>query len=227
EIQDGNWGNGSNTTDGGAQYATLNHWNQVAVDAIRSVGGENAERYIGIPGYVTSPRLTIEHLVMPQDKADNKIMVAVHSYDPWDYAGAAKYSEWGHTGKDIAPGTDETTYTDMLDKLYDKYVKDGIPVYFGEFGAVNRDNEHAETFRRYYLEYVVKAMSDRNIACFFWDNGYALGVGDESFGLLNHQTGEFIGDGEAVCKLMVNAYQNSDTTYTLMSIYGNAPQAAE
>lgn len=45
EIQDGNWGHGSNTTDNGAQYATLNHWNQVAVDAIRSAGGENLNIY--------------------------------------------------------------------------------------------------------------------------------------------------------------------------------------
>lgn len=225
EIQDGNWGNGSNTTDGGTQYATLNHWNQVAVDAIRSAGGENANRYIGIPGYVTSPNLTMEYLVMPKDKTKNKIMVAVHSYDPWDYAGLAKYSEWGHTGKDVVPGADESTYVATLDKLFDKYIKNGIPVYFGEFGAVNRADEHSKAFRKYYLEYVIKAMSDRNIAAFYWDNGYALGEGDESFGLINHQTGAFLGDGEEVGRLMVKAYDTQDSTYTLQSIYDRAPKA--
>ncbi|MCQ2251396.1 MAG: glycoside hydrolase family 5 protein [Bacteroidales bacterium] len=225
EIQDGNWGNGSNTTDGGAQYATLNHWNQVAVDAIRAAGGQNAKRYIGIPGYVTSPHLTIDHLQMPKDEAKDRIMVAVHSYDPWDYAGSAKYSEWGHTGKDVAPGADENTYTGMLDALCNKYIKNGIPVYLGEFGAVNRADDHAEAFRKYYLEYVVKAMSDRNIAAFYWDNGYALGVGDESFGLFNHQTGEYFGDGEEVGRLMVKAYDTKDSSYTLQSIYNRAPAA--
>jgi len=227
EIQDGNWGNGSNTTDGGAQYRTLNHWNQVAVDAIRSAGGENANRFIGIPGYVTNPQLTIDNLVMPNDEAKNRIMIAVHSYDPWEYAGSGKYNEWGHTGKDVVPyGADEKSYTNMLDNLYNKYIKNGIPVYFGEFGAIHRHTAKAEEFRLYYMEYVVKAMRDRNIAAFYWDNGYAF-EGDEAFGLMNHQTGEFLEGGQAVFQAMAKAYNTTDSTYTLQSIYDRAPAPAE
>lgn len=51
EIQDGKWGNGDNLTDGGHQYRVLNEWNQLCVDIIRATGGENATRYIGVPGY--------------------------------------------------------------------------------------------------------------------------------------------------------------------------------
>lgn len=224
EIHDGKWGNGGNQNDDGKQYEVLNKWNQVAVDAIRATGGENAKRYIGIPGYVCNPDLTIEHLVLPNDPTPNRLLVAVHSYDPWDYAGSGKHSEWGHTGKDIVPDTNEKTYTDMLDRLYDKYVKNGIPVYFGEFGCVHRADDHAETFRKYYLEYVCKAFRDHKMAAFFWDNGYDL-QGDDAFGLINHANGKWIANGEEIVKIMVDAYNNNDTTYTLKTIYDRAPAA--
>ena len=223
EIQDGKWGQGDNLTDGGAQYRVLNEWNQTCVDIIRATGGNNATRYIGVPGYVCQPHLTIDHLVLPKDETPNRIMVAVHSYDPWDYAGSGKYSEWGHTGKDVVPDkADEKTYTDMLSSLYNKYVSKGIPVYFGEFGCVHRSTEKAENFRKYYLEYVCKAMRDYKMPGFFWDNGYNK-TGDDAFGLINHGNGSFIANGKEIVNLMINAWGNTDPAYTLESIYNRAP----
>ncbi len=163
EIQDGGWGGGANRTDGGAQYRVLNEWNQVCVNAIRAAGGMNETRYIGIPGYVTNPDLTVENLVLPEDVVENRLMVAVHSYDPWDFAGSAQYQEWGHTGKDVVPGADENAYVGMLNRLYNMYVRRGIPVYFGEFGAVRRASAADEPFRLYYFRYICKAMRDRRI----------------------------------------------------------------
>lgn len=224
EIQDGAWGNGRNRTDNGAQYNTLNHWNQVALDAIRATGEKNLTRFVGVPGYVTQPHLTVETLVLPTDVTPNRLMVAVHSYDPWDYAGSGKYSEWGHTGKeDVCPDGDEASYRYMLQTLKDAYVAKGIPVYFGEFGCVHRTNEKAETFRKYYLEYVCKAFRDYQMTGFFWDNGYYL-EGDDAFGLINHNNGEWIFNGEEIVKIMVDAWNNDDPDYTLESIYNKAPE---
>lgn len=226
EIHDGKWGGGGNQTDGGKQYQVLNEWNQVSLDAIRAAGGENVNRYVGVPGYVCNPDLTINNLVLPEDKTPNRLMVAVHSYDPWDFAGSGLHSEWGHTGKDIVEGTSEKSYTDMLDRLVTKYVSQGIPVYFGEFGCVHRKDDHAEGFRKYYLEYVVKAMKDRQIVGFYWDNGYGF-EGDEAFGMIHHGTGAWIENGEEITKLMVGAWNNDDEAYTLQSIYDRAPAAKE
>ncbi|MDE6136315.1 MAG: cellulase family glycosylhydrolase, partial [Muribaculaceae bacterium] len=58
EIHDGGWGWGDNRRDGGKQYATLNEWNQTFVDAVRATGGNNATRFLGVPGYCTNPELT-------------------------------------------------------------------------------------------------------------------------------------------------------------------------
>lgn len=227
EIQDGKWGNGDNRTDGGAQYRVLNEWNQLCVDIIRGTGGQNATRYIGVPGYVCQPWLTVETLELPQDEVPNRLMVAVHVYDPWDYAGSAKYSEWGHTGKDVVPDkAGEKEYVAMLDALYNKYVKQGIPVYLGEYGCVHRSSDKAEEFRKYYLEYTIKALKDRHIPALFWDNGKKA-AGEEGFGLLQHDNGKFISNGEEIVNLMINTWKNTDPAYTLESIYNRAPASGK
>lgn len=222
EIQDGGWGGGANRTDGGAQYRVLNEWNQVCVDAIRAGGGQNATRYIGVPGYVCNPDLTVENLVLPQDEVPDRLMVAVHSYDPWDYAGSAQYNEWGHTGKDVVPGADENAYVGMLNRLFNMYVRRGVPVYFGEFGAVRRASKEDEEFRLYYFRYICKAMRDRRIPALYWDNGNSK-AGNDGFGVINHATGKFIGNGEQAVRAMVDSWENNDPNYTLQSVYDSAP----
>lgn len=224
EIQDGGWGGGANLTDGGAQYRVLNEWNQVCVNAIRAAGGQNETRYIGVPGYVANPDLTVNNLVLPEDVVEGRIMVAVHSYDPWDYAGSAKYQEWGHTGKDVVPGADEQSYVGMLNRLYNMYVRRGVPVYFGEFGSVHRSSKEDEAFRLYYFRYVCKAMRDRRIPAVYWDNGNA-GAGMECFGILNHNTGRFLNNGEEVARAMIDSWEGTDGM-TLQQVYETAPESS-
>ena len=225
EIQDGGWGGGANRTDGGAQYRVLNEWNQVCVDAIRAAGGQNATRYIGVPGYVCNPDLTVENLVLPEDVVENRLMVAVHSYDPWDYAGSAKYNEWGHTGKDVVPGSGEDAYVGMLNRLYNMYIRRGVPVYFGEFGAVRRATQQDEEFRLYYFRYVCKAMRDRKISALYWDNGNSKS-GEDGFGVINHSTGKYIGNGEQAVRAMVDSWENNDPAYTLKAVFETAPESS-
>ena len=225
EIQDGGWGNGNNKTDGGAQYRVLNEWNQVCVNDIRAAGGQNETRYIGVPGYVASPDLTIDNMVLPEDVVENRLMVAVHSYDPWDYAGSAKYNEWGHTGKDVVPGQGEDSYVAMLNRLYNMYVRRGIPVYFGEFGAVRRATKEDEEFRLYYFRYICKAMRERKIAALYWDNGNSK-TGEDGFGVINHATGKYIGNGEQAVRAMVDSWENTDPAYTLKAVYESAPESS-
>lgn len=224
EIQDGKWGNGENLTDGGLQYRTLNEWNQLCVDVIRATGGKNTTRYIGVPGYVCQPGLTVDYLAIPQDETPNRIMVAVHMYDPWDYAGSGKYNEWGHTGVDTVPDkAGEVEYVNTLNRLYMKFIRKGIPVYMGEYGCVRRATRQAEDFRRYYLEYTIKAMADRHIPLFWWDNGNSKS-GDDGFGLMRHDDGRYLGNGEETVRLMIEAWTNRSKEYTLQSIWERAPK---
>ena len=193
---------------------------------MRATGGENATRFLGIPGYCTNPSLTMENLVLPTDPANDRLLVAVHFYDPSEFAIEAKYTEWGHTG---APGKkanwgDEQNVTDTFTALRNKYVDAGIGVYVGEFGATTRATARDESFRLYYLEYVCKAATDCGISLFFWDNG-STSTGKEAFGLFNHATGNYIGSkSEPAVAAMLKGYYSTEPGYTLESVYNGAPK---
>lgn len=225
EIQDGGWGNGDNLKDGGRQYAILNEWNQLAVNTVRAVGGKNTTRYLSVAGYCANPQLTIDHLVLPEDSADDRLLISVHSYDPTEYAINAQYSEWGHTGAPDKKASwgDEDFIQKMCASLYDKYVSKGIPVYFGEFGSVHRADARAESFRKYYIEYFCKAATTYGIAAFYWDNGNS-GVGKECFGLINHSSGAFLNNGNEIVDRIIRACTDQEDGYTLEFVYDNAPE---
>ena len=64
---------------------------------------------------------------------------------------------------------------------------------------------------------------DTTMPVFVWDNGSRF-AGDDGFGLMEHDDGKFINNGEEIVNLMVKAWNNKDADYTLESIYNHAPQ---
>jgi aryl-phospho-beta-D-glucosidase BglC (GH1 family) len=102
EIQDGGWGwSDAFKKDPDTQYRILNEWNQIFVNAVRATGGNNATRWLGVPGYAANPGFTITGLVLPQDcTSANRLMVAVHDYDPYEYTlRDPLVRQWGHTAQ--------------------------------------------------------------------------------------------------------------------------------
>lgn len=223
EIHDGRWGWGDNKTDGGKQYRAFNEWQQVFVDSVRAQGGTNTTRYLGIPTYCTNTDLG-EYLELPSDPTPDRMLVAVHLYEPFEYTLENKYTQWGHTAdKDKAhPVSDEKTLIAELDKAASLGKRLGVPVYIGETGCVRRDNERDEKFRLYYLEYLAKAAADRDISIIYWDNGYA-DAGRECSGLFDRATGAFLNDGGDVVKAMHKGFCSTDSAYTIETVYASAP----
>ncbi len=222
EIHDGGWGWGANRTDGGAQYSITNKWVQAFVDVVRETGGNNATRYLGIPGYCTNPELTISKLKIPGDSAEGRLLVAVHCYDPYDYTLSCKYDEWGHTAKNNASPDGEAAVVNVMASLKAKFIDKEIPVYFGETGCSNHSDARQREFQRYYLEYFYKACREYGIAPFYWDNG-AVGSGTETSAVFNHATGEYINDSKVMVEAMSRAINTEDESYTLESVYNTAP----
>ena len=155
EIQDGRWGWGDNRTDGGKQYSTLNEWNQLVVNTIRSTGGNNSKRWIGIPAYAASPSFALEEsFILPEDPA-NRLMVSVHFYTPDNFTLTPENKngkqEWGHTATtgNFQNGSNEDYVTDIFSKLHKKYISNNIPVYIGEYGCVMQKTERSNLFRNY------------------------------------------------------------------------------
>jgi endoglucanase len=229
ELQDGKWGWGDNRTDDGKQYRTLNEWNQLVVNTIRATGGNNATRWIGIPGYASSPSFVlINDFALPTDPA-NRLMVSVHFYDPNTFTltpyGNGGKSEWGHTaaaGK-FEAGSNEGHVVDVFKQLQEKFIANNIPVYIGEYGCVMHTNERSNLFRNYYLEYVCRAAHTYNMPLCIWDNN-VTGGGDEHHGYFNHNDGTYLNNAESLVKTMIQAATSDDESYTLESIYAKAPK---
>ena len=233
EIQDGGWGWGENRTDGGKQYKTLNEWNQLVVNTIRATGGNNATRWIGVPAYASSPAFALENdFVLPTDAA-HRIMVSVHFYDPSNFTLTPEVteknpygkSEWGHTaatGKSDA-NSNEDHVIEIFQGLQDKFIANNIPVYIGEYGCVMHTSDRSNVFRSYYLEYVCRAAHTYHMPLCIWDNN-VTGGGDEHHGYFNHNDGTYLNNAENLVKTMIKAATSDDNSYTLETIYNNAPK---
>lgn len=227
ELQDGGWGGGGNLTDGGKQYAVINELAQAFVNTVRETGGKNTDRYLSVLGYSASPYLTAGNLVLPDDKADGRLMVSVHFYDPSGYALGqnSAYTEWGHTGaagkKD--PNHGEENVVETFKMLKEKYIDNNIPLYIGECGAVNRSDARARSFQQYWFEFVFKAAKDYGMCPVVWDNG-AKGTGNESFGFIGHADGGCINGSKPIIDIMNKAFNTDTQSYTLKSVYDNAPR---
>ena len=227
EIQDGGWGwSAAFQANPDAQYKVLNDWNQVFVNAVRGAGGNNATRWLGIPGYAASPGFTITGLVLPKDYTNaNRLMVAVHDYDPYNYTlNTPLVRQWGHTAdKDKrCSDYDEEGVVAVFDNLKKAYLDKNIPVYLGEMGC-SRHADEDFAYQQYYMEYFCKAAADRLLPMYLWDNG-ATGVGPEKHGYFDHGTGAFVdAKAENLIGIMVKAVTTKDPNYTLESVYDSAP----
>lgn len=109
-------------------YQRANEINQRFVDLVRSTGGNNATRFLLIPGYGTDVTQTLdERWHMPTDSAEGKLFLSVHYYTPWNYCGGSGSSTWG-TKKNYEE-------MDRLMGSLDKYGKD-YGIIIGECGVL-------------------------------------------------------------------------------------------
>ncbi len=70
--------------------------NSEFVKTIRGLGGNNADRFLLIAGYNTDIAMTCdERFKMPEDTAENKLLLSVHYYTPWDFCGTDAVTNWG------------------------------------------------------------------------------------------------------------------------------------
>lgn len=227
EIQDGGWGwSDAFKANPDAQYKVLNEWNEVFVEAVRTTGGNNATRWLGIPGYAASPTFTIPGLKVPKDYTSaNRLMVAVHDYDPYDYTlKDPLVRQFGHTADPNLKisGDNEAGLRWTFDQLKTTYLDKGIPVYLGEMGC-SRHADADYAFQKYYMEYFCKAAADRLLPMYLWDNG-ASGIGPEKHAYIDHGTGIFVDDkAQELVGIMVKAVTTKDPAYTLESVYNSAP----
>lgn len=155
--------------------------NQSFVDTVRATGGNNEKRILIVQAYNTNGDASLK-MTVPTDTVSDKLMVEIHFYDPWNFAGEGK-GDWGKTGTNTDSWGQEDWVYDIFGRIKAKFVDNNIPVILGEYGAVNNKNGN-DDYRRYYVEYVTKAAKENGILPIWWDNGNDSGSG-EAFSLFN------------------------------------------
>lgn len=169
----------------------INLYNQRFVDVVRKSGRNNTKRYLMVPSYAASPEYALNDLFkLPNDisKNNNKIILSVHAYTPYNFA-LQSHKEGGSVSNfsiDNAQSTKDID--DFLDRLYQKFILNGVPIIIGEFGA--RDKMFNLKDRVDYSSYYVSSAMARGITCCWWDNNAFFGNG-ENFGLLDRKTLEW------------------------------------
>lgn len=155
------------TYPGPAATAAVNALNQLFVDTIRATGGNNASRVLLVNTYAcgTHPS-SLADFVLPDDPADNALIVGVHYYDPGAYCSAVSGAY--NTQRVWTDNGGQAQVDAMLDNLYTHFTCQSIPVIIGEFGAANKDNA---ADRADYAAYIVQNAAQRGVKCFWWDTG--------------------------------------------------------
>lgn len=142
-------------------YELLNKINQDFVDLIRKQGGNNPKRHLLIAGYWTDIDKTCSKLFKVPDDPENRCIVSVHYYTPWEFCVSTNQHNWG--------SDDEVkTMENNVNKLKTNFIDNGIPVIVGEYGNC-KGNDEADRVR--FDELFTKLTHEIGVAAFLWDDG--------------------------------------------------------
>lgn len=200
--------NEPNVTDS-IGMAILLSYHQTFVNAIRATGGNNSSRTLIIQGPSADIDKTNRYMNnMPTDQIENRLIVEIHYYTPWNFCGLDQDASWGkmfyYWGKGNHSSTDagrnatwgeESAMDSLLGLMKTKFVDKGIPVIVGEYGAFRKrlnppsDQTLHNASIEYYYRCFTKSAISRGLIPYCWDTG----------GIFNFTT------GAVVDKVVLNA----------------------
>jgi endoglucanase len=179
-------------------YTVQNSFNQTFVTAVRSTGGRNYYRHLVVQGFNTNINNTLSFFTAPNDPTEDRLMVEVHYYDPYNFTlnTASSITQWGmyatHPAK-TETWANESYADNQFLKMKTKFIDKGYAVVLGEYGVVSRLNlgsaelnDEYAVYRRYYVEYITQSIVKNGLIPFYWDNGY---TGNHSFGIFYRSSG--------------------------------------
>ena len=171
-----------------AAMDTLMFYYQTFVNAVRSVGGNNTNRWLVLQGGGDTTWLN----AMPTDTISNRLMLEYHNYTPFQFTQLQGDASWGpmqffwgpayHYSGDPSHdcGTPEEGATDSgFQQLVDQYVSKGIPVMIGEFQAAGKSvlstNATEQSWNSlscyYWNKYLVDSAHAHGMSPFYWSTG--------------------------------------------------------
>ncbi|MCL2048770.1 MAG: cellulase family glycosylhydrolase [Defluviitaleaceae bacterium] len=182
------WNGGSST-----HRTNLNALAQTFVNTVRASGGNNQYRMLMVPTYAASATTTalngFERPNDPTGNTPNRIILSVHAYEPNNFAGVG-------SGPLVHTWT-EANVTTMMNRVTTRATALGVPVVFGEWGAVSRSSSTNETTRANYASFYAQEAARRGFSQVWWDNGATNSSNhnamEGNFGLFHRRSGTWTG----------------------------------
>ena len=209
----------------------INDYNQIFVDTVRKTGDNNTKRWLIIPGWNTNIDYTAgdygfklptdQYRDKSIDKEEQRIMISVHYYSPWDFCGGENgvITQWGNEADDPSKTSttcDETYMKNQLNLMKTTFADKGYPVFIGEYGSINKTSYDSENeyYRAYFARKLCQLSRKNGCIPMYWDNGYN---GVHGFGLFDRTTCE-ITQPVIIDAIMEGFGQKASQNSTLMSV---------
>jgi len=150
-------------------YATLTRVNQIFIDTVRKTGGNNAKRLLIVTGYSTDiEKTTSSDYRLPADTLPRRLLISVHYYTPWQFAGMTQDESWGKMRLTWGTAGDVTELTRLFDAMQEFCKRHDIPAFIGEFGVADKKEEAS---RVRWMTAVADAALSRKMVPVLWDTG--------------------------------------------------------
>jgi len=188
--------------------------NQIFVNTVRKTGSNNAKRWLMVPGkfnYIDSICNEKNEFKIPEDSVENRIILSVHVYTPWNFCGSESSGSEANTTYSV----ERLEANDKeLQPLYEMYTSKGIPVVVGEYGCINKDNASERAF---YLEGMNRMFRKYKLVGVYWDQGWydRSQKPDYSFTIIDRETGEPI-EKEVTDAIMRGYFGTTEDYMTLV-----------
>ena len=212
-------------------YQNINDYNQIFVDTVRKTGDNNTKRWLIIPGWNTNIDYTAgdygfklptdQYRDKSIDKEEQRIMISVHYYSPWDFCGGENgvITQWGNEADDPSKTSttcDETYMKNQLNLMKTTFADKGYPVFIGEYGSIGKTSYDSENeyYRAYFARKLCQLSRKNGCIPMYWDNGYN---GVHGFGLFDLTTCE-ITQPVIIDAIMEGFGQKASQNSTLMSV---------
>lgn len=168
------------------ENAVIMDLNQIFVDTVRATGSNNAKRFLVVCGkYNLIWSLVNEDgaFSLPQDSAENRIILSVHDYTTWNFCGQDNMNTTTYSVSELKKNNE----TELA--MLEQFTSDGIPVIVGEYGCINKNNSK---YRALFLEGMNRIFRKYHLVGIYWDQGwYDRSMSpDYSFTIIDRGTGE-------------------------------------
>jgi endoglucanase len=150
-------------------YATLTRVNQLFIDTVRKTGGNNPKRLLIVTGYSTDiEKTTRAEYVLPTDTVPHKLLISVHYYTPWQFAGMTKDESWGKVQHTWGSASDVADLNRLFDAMQEFCKRNDMPAFIGEFGVTDKKETDS---RVRWMSAVAQAALSRKMVPVLWDTG--------------------------------------------------------